>query len=63
MPAFKIGDKHDKSNYQTSSILPLISKAQGKSLYKQIESSYVVKIYFLIFIAAPEKILSRISVL
>ena len=63
MSAFKMGDKHDKSNYQTSSILPLILKAQGKSLYKQTESSYVLKIYFLIFIAASEKILSRISVL
>ena len=38
MAAFKKGDKHDKSNYQSLSILPILSKVYEKCLYKQIEN-------------------------
>ena len=38
-PAFKKGDKHDKSNYQPVSIVPILSKVYEKCLYKQIENS------------------------
>ena len=37
-PAFKRGDKHDKSNYRPVSILPILSKVYEKCLYKQIEN-------------------------
>ena len=37
IPAFKKGDKHDKSNYQPLSILPMLSKGYEKCLYKQLE--------------------------
>ena len=32
-PAFKSGDKHDKSNYRPVSILPILSKVYEKCLY------------------------------
>ena len=34
-PVFKKGDKYDKSNYRTVSILPIWSKVYEKCLYKQ----------------------------
>ena len=37
-PAFKRGDKHDKSNYRPVSILPILSSVYEKCLYKQIEN-------------------------
>ena len=37
-PAFKKGDKHDKSNYRPVSILTILSKVYEKCLYKQIEN-------------------------
>ena len=37
-PAFKKGDKHDKSNYRAVSILPILSNVIEKCLYKQIEN-------------------------
>ena len=37
-PAFKKGDKHDKSNYRPISILPILSKVYEKCLYKQMEN-------------------------
>ena len=35
-PAFKKGDRHDKSNYRPVSILPILSKVYEKCLYKQV---------------------------
>ena len=32
-PAFKRGDKHDKSNYRPVSIIPILSKVYEKWLY------------------------------
>ena len=37
-PAFKKGGKHDKSNYRTVRILPILSKVYEKRFYKQIEN-------------------------
>ena len=37
-PAFKKGDKHDKSNCRTLSNLPILSKVYEKCLYKQIQN-------------------------
>ena len=37
-PVFERGDKHDKSNYQPVSILPILSKVYEKCLYRQIEN-------------------------
>ena len=37
-PAFKKGGKHDKSNYQTVSMLPILSKVYEKCLYEQTEN-------------------------
>ena len=37
-PAFKKGDKHDKSNYRPLSILPILSKVYEKCLYKETKN-------------------------
>ena len=37
-PAFKKGDKNDKSNYRPISILPIFSKVYERYLYKQTEN-------------------------
>ena len=38
-PAFKKGDKLEKSNCRPVSILPILSKVYGKCLYKEIEKT------------------------
>ena len=38
-PAFKKGDKLEKSNCRPVSILPILSKVYGECLYKQIEKT------------------------
>ena len=38
-PAFKKGDKHDKSNYRPVCILRILSKVYKKYLYQQIENN------------------------
>ena len=37
-PAFKKGNKHDKSNYRPVCTLPILSNIYEKYLYKQIEN-------------------------
>ena len=37
-PAFKKGDKHDKSNHRPLSIVPILSKVYEKCLYKETKN-------------------------